>query len=339
MNPKYVRTIPGIFHGLGSIIALVLANYLFITRIILNIDSSQDDEEGLVLSRGYSTTSIILHVSNFGSALVTATFFWDKVQNWQLSTTSIKDKGLTPQTLQNVNRGRGIIVMMMFSAFPLVCHTIGRGNDVLPSMTSYQYLLQDQMFSVGFASVMILSFFKAYQLIKEYSRAIILVYGVSLLGSSVSILYNRTIEQLLISYPTLLDHVEKESFIIISCVQVGFMLYYLYSRRFVSKETVQRICRVYHPTVAIIYVVRLQSDGWWKSANLPYPMMIQPALITLLVATKLFTIVLKIIKQSAGLRPSNEMSPSSLSSSDLKPSRGSSNSSVLRVQSVLIDNQ
>ena len=339
MNPQYVRTIPGIFHGIGSIIALVLANHLFITRIILDIDSSQDDEEGLVSSRACSTTSIILHVSNFGSALVTAIFFWDKVQNWQLSTTSMKDKGLTRQILQNFNRGRGIIVMMMFSAFPLVCHTIGRGNDVLPSLTSYQYVLQDPMFSIGFASAMILSFFKAYQLMKEYSRTIILVYGVSLLGLSVSILYNGTIEQLLASYPDLLDQVEKESFMVISCVQAGFMLYYLYSRRLVSKETVQRICRVYHPIVAIIYVVRLQSDGWWKSSNLPYPMMIQPALVTLLIVTKLFPIVLKAMEQAAGVRPTNEMSPSSSSSSDLRPRRGISNSSAIRVQSVLIDNQ
>mmetsp|Transcript_10793 Transcript_10793/g.25766 ORF Transcript_10793/g.25766 Transcript_10793/m.25766 type:complete len:359 (-) Transcript_10793:931-2007(-) len=341
MNPKYVRTIPGLFHGLSSIIALVFANYLFITKIILNINNFRVDDNGLTFSN-----SVILHVSNFGSALVTGIFFWDKVQSWQLSTTSTKGKGLTAQTLQNFNRGRGVIVMMMFSAFPLVCHTMG-GTDVLPSTS---YLLQDRIFSVGFASAMIVSCFKAYQLIEEYSQVLFLVYGASLLGLSTSISYHGTIEQLLTSHPYLLDLVEKESFMVISCVQVGFMLYYLYSRRLVSKSTVQNICRVYHPTVAIIYVVRLQLDGWWKSTNLPYPMMIQPALLTLIVVAKLFSIVPKELKRAAAVgagwtlrlqsetRPPIETFSSSSPSSESKP-RGSSNSSIIRVQSVLEDKQ
>jgi hypothetical protein len=261
--------------------------------------------------------------------------FWDKVQGWQLSTTTMEQKGLTSTTLKQLNQSRGVLVMIIFSAFPLLC---SNGLQyIFPTS-----LLQDRFFSGIFAMTMIACVFKAYQLMKQYSRPLIVVYGGSLVGISISILYYGPIDTLLKSYPNLLNVVEKESILVIACVQLGFMLYYLYSRRLVSKETVQRICRTYHPTVAVIYVLDLQfRDTWWSSHVLPYPMMIQPALMTLLLTCLIFKSMKPVIKKlvSAPTPAAAKARSSFVLAAKRRRSSASSSNNSTRIQSLVIQNQ
>ena len=257
---KYVRSISGAFHGIGSLFALILANIIFATR------STVSDPMPWHLE----SIELLCHGFNCVSALITMLFFWDKVQNWQLSTTSMKEKGLTPLILMRFNQGRGVVTMLLCSAFPLLQSTLPKS------------LLDDPMFSAMIAFLFIGSAIWVYDLVKDYSKPVYIAYGVTPLAVGVSVLLSGSVSALHQSYPLMSAYLRREVAFTVSCVQMGFMLYYMYSRGLVTKSTVQKICKSYHVSLLLVQFARIQYDCWWSI--LPWPMAIQPALLTILVA-------------------------------------------------------
>merc|ERR1712238_14566 len=175
---------------------------------------------------------------------------------WQLSTTTLEEKGLTPKILQQFNRGRGDVCMILFSLFPLVLQYSPRS------------VLEDRTFSTIVALLFISGSFLVYNLIKDYGKILFVVYGFTPMALGISILIHcvgqqgGTIASFNENYPLVLDRIEKEASFVISCVQMGFMLYYMYSRNLVTQLTVQKICKCYHVTMVIIYLFRVERDLW-----------------------------------------------------------------------------
>ena len=79
IHRRYLRSFVGLIHALSSLVALVLGNFFFVQVILRNID---------IENMGDTITSA-LHVSSAFSG-VALFFFYNKVQSWQLSTTSMK---------------------------------------------------------------------------------------------------------------------------------------------------------------------------------------------------------------------------------------------------------
>ena len=266
LDRKYVKSLHGAAHGVASVGSLVLGNWLFLM--------------GVVLGRERRNTPFPVKIVFYSSTLISASvvylFYWHKVQSWQLATTSKEEKGITSTTLQNLNRGRDI-GLIVHSIYPLVCL-------VVPSIH-----LHDRAFSSAVAILLLTLSAYSYMLIKDYAKAIFVVYGAYTMGLGLSILQCDTIAGLEDKYPTILDHSDKMAYMVISCVQFGFLLYYLYSRRLVRKETVQQLCKNYHPVMIIVWLGRLQADRWWKT--LPIFMLIVPMITSLLLALFVFKIV------------------------------------------------
>jgi hypothetical protein len=236
-------------------IALLLGNILFVSRVIIGIDIP-------------SSIKMTFFISNIVSASITILFFWNKVQSWQLATTSMKDKGLVARQMRNFNRGRGTLAMLAYTIFPVVV------RKCPPEwLSSVSFSTVFAIFTLGLTT-------KTYLLIRDYGKTLFLAYGMLPAAVAVTILHYRTIENMLEAHPQLLDHFEKQSYFIVACVQFGFMWYYFYSRRMVSKQLVQNMCKNYHPTIYLIYAVRLTMDRWW--ATMPVAIMFHSVLITLL---------------------------------------------------------
>ena len=77
-------------------------------------------------------------------------------------------------------------------------------------------------------------------------------------------LYTGSFASLRDHYPYAIDYLEKEALLVTCCVEFGFLWYYLYSRRLVTKEFVQTMCKNYHPVVLYIWVGRVTMDRWWR---------------------------------------------------------------------------
>ena len=93
----------------------------------------------------------------------------------------------------------------------------------------------------------------------------------------------------------------KEALFVTCCVEFGFLWFYLYSRRLVTKELVQSMCKHYHPAVLYVWVFRLTVDRWWN--KLPTSMSWVMALNSLL--TVLFLV--KMIKSLVGGPAANQV--------------------------------
>jgi len=277
VEKRYIRTFHGIIHGLGSTIALVVGNLVFANRVLLG-------NTGPIQG---STMNLIFHACNFIASATTALFFWNKVQSWQLSTTTMKEKGLTPRTLQRFNQGRGVVTMLSYSLFPLVCSA------------APQYLLENRIFSTGVALSLIAGSVYTYKLIQDYGAKLWLVYGMNPMAMGISILTSThgTMACINKESPLAMDRFQKDAAFVISCVQMGFMMYYLYSRKLVTQKQVQTICKTYHCTLAIIYLMRVERDLWtyFSSSNtssIPLALSIHPMILTL-VLSRLFVKMLK----------------------------------------------
>mmetsp|Transcript_10488 Transcript_10488/g.28879 ORF Transcript_10488/g.28879 Transcript_10488/m.28879 type:complete len:244 (-) Transcript_10488:127-858(-) len=148
--------------------------------------------------------------------------------------------------MQRTNQGRGIVAMILFSVYP--CATM-----VLPSQ-----LLDDRMFSAAVAVGMVAAVVYIYKLCVGYKKpALIYVYGLYFLGLAMSLVSFGSVSNLHAAYPLLLlYHITSECAFVICCVQWGFLWYYAYSRRLISKETGQMLCKTYHPTLFTIMIVR-----------------------------------------------------------------------------------
>lgn len=241
IHKRYVQTYIGSFHAISSVVALIFGNYLFLQYIILGHDMSS-----------LSTIPTIFHISTLLSGL-TLLPFWNKVQSWQLSTTSIEEKGLTAQQMQNFNRGRGVLCMIISATYPLIYRHAS--DDVL------QNVLLSRM--VG-GIVAILSLCQ-YTLIRDHGKALFIIYGGSMLGYSLHLLWSGSLYLLREDYPYAINFLEKEAVFVVCCVEFGFLCYYLLSRKLVTKEFVQEACKRYHPSLFFIFITRLMvSDRWWS---------------------------------------------------------------------------
>jgi len=263
VNKRYIKTFHGLLHGILSTKALLLGNLVFVNRVLLGNQGSITE----------STIEPIFHRANFVACAIIAVFYWKKVQSWRLSTTTLQENGFTPQVLQRFNQGRGVVAMLLFSVVPLVMNY---------APTS---LLENTAFSNGLAMALLGGSAFAYHLIQEYGKHLWLVYGMTPMAFGISILCNGTIANMTEAFPMVMDRYTKEASFCISCVQMGFMFYYLYSRNRVSKETVQTICKRYHVAIAFIYLFRVERDLWLQFTHgpagvVPWPMMIQPLILT-----------------------------------------------------------
>lgn len=265
VEKRYVRTFHGIIHGLGSTIALVLGNLVFTNRVLLG---NTGPIEGSIMN-------LIFHACNFIASATTALFFWNKVQSWQLSTTTMKEKGLTPRQLQRFNQGRGVVTMLIYSLFPFVCSA------------APQYMLENRVFSTGVALSMIAGSVYAYKLIEDYGKKLWLVYGMNPMAMGISILTSThgTMASINKESPLAMDRFQKDAAFVISCVQMGFMMYYLYSRKLVTQKQVQTICKTYHCALAITHLLRVERDLWTyfsdsNTSSIPLALLVFPMIVT-----------------------------------------------------------
>lgn len=280
VNKRYIKTFHGIIHGICSTKALLLGNVVFVNRVLLG---NPGTEMGKV--------ELIFHRANFVSAATTALFFWNQVQAWQLSTTTMEEKGISPRGMQKANQGRGVVAMLLFSLLPLVCQY----------MT--QHALDSRVFAKGLALTLMAGSAFVYHLLKDYGKpALWLVYGMTPMALGMSILccsdHRGSVASVTENYPAVMDQFQKEASFVISCVQMGFFQYYLYSRNLVTKRTVQKICKTYHVTLSMIFLYRVERDLWLRFTTgtvgvIPWPMMVQPMILTLAMNVLLVPLVLK----------------------------------------------
>merc|ERR1712238_145102 len=158
--------------------------------------------------------------------------------------------------------------------------------------------------------------FLVYNLIKDYGKILFVVYGFTPMALGISILIHGvgqqggTIASFNENYPLVLDRIEKEASFVISCVQMGFMLYYMYSRNLVTKLTVQKICKCYHVTMVIIYLFRVERDLWLyfttttttiyttastdcDRGSIPAFLLVQPIILTIAILAILLRLIVK----------------------------------------------
>ena len=239
---QYIKTSPGLLHGISSLTSLVLGNFLFIKYALLGLDASTTTTSG----SKKDFVKLAFWLFTLFSASTTIIMYWNKVQSWQLSTTTMKEKGLTPQQLQNFNRGRGTLTPLSYSLLPLFI-SVAPNSWLESAHCSIALALTTMALSAG-----------SFTLIREYGKPLFWVYGLYPALVSMMVLWHQRLSAVFLvhsNYPRLLTHMEHQAYFVISCIQVGFLLYYLYSRRLITKEFVQRSCRHYHPTMMFSYLV------------------------------------------------------------------------------------
>ena len=80
------------------------------------------------------------------------------------------------------------------------------------------------------------------------------------MGFSIFTSIKGTVASLNEESPLVMDRFQKDGAFVICCVQMGFMLYYLYSQKLVTQTQVQKICKKYHVVFVLIYLVRIMRD-------------------------------------------------------------------------------
>merc|ERR1712124_193090 len=73
---------------------------------------------------GMSEMEIVFHRCNFVASAITARFFWNKIPSSPIAEEEIT---LAPRVIQKANQGRGVVAMLLFSLFPLVCQYMPQG--------------------------------------------------------------------------------------------------------------------------------------------------------------------------------------------------------------------
>jgi hypothetical protein len=281
--PQYIKTFPGLLHGTSSLASLLLGNFLFIKHVLWGFDKNSASS---TVMRGSTNDSAkkAFWMFTIISASITIVWYWDKVQSWQLSTTTMKEKGLTAAQLQNFNRGRGTLTPLTYSLIPLFM-SLAPNSWLESSQCSIALALTTMALSAG-----------SFALIRDYSKPLFWVYGLYPALISLMVIWHHRLSAVLLlhdddgHYPSsLLTHMEHQSYFVISCIQVGFLLYYLYSRRLITKEFVQRVCKLYHPTMMFSY---LMCDAWqfggsgggWfgvSMVGLPWPVVVHSVVLRL----------------------------------------------------------
>ena len=273
VDKRYIRTFTGLVHAIASVTALIIGNYLFVRVIVLN--DSYDD-------RHIDSMATVFHLLTFLSAS-TLLPFWRKVQSWQLSTTTMSEKGLSSKQMQQFNRGRGVVAPILSAIYPLLYRYLDQQQS-----ERTRSILDDATVSRVIGGSILLVALYQYTLIRDYGKALFIVYGGSKLGFSLHLLYAGSFVSLRDNYPFAMEYLEKEALLVTCCVEFGFLWYYLYSRRLVAKEFVQTMCKNYHPAVLYIWVWRLTMDRWWRKLPLSLSwVMALNSLLTALFLTKM----------------------------------------------------
>jgi hypothetical protein len=282
--PQYIKTFPGLLHGTSSLASLLLGNFLFIKHVLWGLD--KNSASSTVMRGSNDSAKTAFWMFTIVSASITIVWYWDKVQSWQLSTTTMKEKGLTAAQLQNFNRGRGILTPLTYSLLPLFM-SLAPNSWLESPQCSIALALTTMALSAG-----------SFALIRDYSKPLFWVYGLYPGLVSMMVIWHYRLSAVLLLqhhddghyYPSsLLTHMEHQSYFVISCIQVGFLLYYLYSRRLITKECVQRVCKLYHPTMMFSYLV---CDAWqfggsgggWLGVSmvgLPWPVVVHSVVLRL----------------------------------------------------------
>lgn len=212
---------------------------------------------------------------------------------------------LLVKQMHNFNRGRGTLAILNYSIFPLVVATAS------PAW------LESKNFFMAVSILVLLISWKTFQLIRDYGKILFLVYGMYPgLVALVVLTTHSDISTFLATYPDLMVHFENQAFFVVSCVQFGFLLYYAYGRRLVSKEVVQELCKNYHPALFFVYVGsglwRTTQHGGWSNSlffprGLPWPIVGHSILISLFG----FLFAFKIVKTQFHNISSNNTPPTS----------------------------
>jgi len=247
INKRYVKSFVGLFHATSSVVALVLGNYLFVQCFLLRNDilaSSEVDNSSILPT--------IFHVATVLSGVILLVFFWNKIQSYQHSTTSLEEKGITPKQMQNVNRGRGCYALILCAVYPLMYR-------YLPDET-----LQDAMVSRIVAAAVVALSVHMYQIFKVYALGLFILYAGTQFGFSLHVLYTGSLYSIRQSYPYIVNFFEKEALLISSCVEFGFLLYYCESRRLVTVQFLQEACKRYHPIMMAVFIGNMLKEKFWS---------------------------------------------------------------------------
>lgn len=266
---RYLKSLHGTLHALASILALVLGNWAFVKCVLLsqNLDTA---------------TKLVFFLSSTLSAGTVVLFFWNKVQAWQLSTTTAKEKRLSAKTLQNLNRCRGALSIMVHALLPTVVYT------------SSSRLLEDPIFSKLVGFILMIASIYCFILVKDYTPVVYTVHGMSKFFLGLSIMAAPSIASFLKSHPQLLTAiVEQEAYFVITCNEFGFLWYYLYSRRLVGKAVIQAACKWYHSILVCVWIYRLEANQWWEL--LPAGLLwIHPIVVSMLFGLFCYKLVVKL---------------------------------------------
>ena len=254
VDKRYLRSYNGLVHSISSLIALIIGNYLFIRCIILGHD----------VFSGSGRLPTMFHAASMASGLALIPF-WNEVQSWQHSTTTMKEKGLSPSQMKDFNRGRGVLAPILCAVYPLAARLLS------------EELLQSAAFCRAVGAVVLAVTAFQYRLIRDYGRALFIIYGASKLGYSLRVLLTGSL-----SDETAIAFVEKEALLVVCCVEFGFLWYYCESRKLVTKQFVREACKRYHPILMYTFVIRMAVERWWSS--LPLSLAWVMALNTLLVS-------------------------------------------------------
>lgn len=163
----------------------------------------------------------------------------------------MQEKGLTAKQMQNFNRGRGIFALILCPVYPLMYRQLPVD------------LLTDAVFCRGVAFIVLLTTLYQYTLIRDYGKALFIVYGGSRLGFSLHVLYHGSLYSIRETHPYILNFLEKEALLIACCVEFGFLWYYCESRRIVSKQFVRDACKRYHPMLMYVFAAKMLTERWW----------------------------------------------------------------------------
>jgi len=262
MIKRYIKTFNGIIHDISPRQAHLLSNIVLVDRVLLLLCGIVVFANRMLLGNQgaeMSKMEIVFHRCNFVAAAITARFFWNRIPS---SSITEEETTIAPRAIQKVNQGRGVVAMLVFSLFPLVC-------QYMP-----QNVMESGVFAKGLALTLMAGSASVYHLMKDYRNpALWLLYGMTPMTLGLSILccsdHTGSVASVLENYPSVMDRYLKESSFVICCAQVICLQYYLYSRNLLAKSTVQKVCTIYQIALGAIFLYQFTIDA---RGNVPWPM-------------------------------------------------------------------
>lgn len=234
---RYIKIFHGIIHDIFPRQALLLDNVVLANRVLVILLGTAVFASRMLLGNQgteMSKLELVFHRCNFVAAAMTAIFFWNRVPSRQLPPTMTEEeKTVSPRAIQKANQGRGVVAMLLFSFFPLVC-------QYMP-----QNVMESGVFAKGLALTLMAGSASVYHLIKDYGNpSLWLLYGMTPMALGISILcssdHTGSVASVIENYPAVMDRYQKDSSFVICCVQVIFLQYYLYSRNLSTNRMVQK---------------------------------------------------------------------------------------------------